>query len=151
MSIPIWCAAFCLYVTSFVQYMILKICMCHTCSKERRSGSHEATLNFHWWSPAPVFNAVGSPGGIPHCTETKHFHWKTSIMKMQINNKNIDWVSINKSPVCIPFLVIMFLLRHPQHLVILRRTIELHMTNNSSVYLKICLNLIRIQHVAICH
>lgn len=24
MSIPIWCAAFCLYVTSFVQYMILK-------------------------------------------------------------------------------------------------------------------------------
>ena len=70
MSIPIWCAAFCLYVTSFVQYMILKICMCRTCSKERRSGSREATLNFQWWSPAPVFYAVGSSGGILYFTET---------------------------------------------------------------------------------
>ena len=24
----------------------------------------------HWWSPAPVFNAVGSSGGIPYFTET---------------------------------------------------------------------------------
>ena len=52
----------------------------HACSKERRSGSHEATLKrhckehygilAHWWSPAPVFNAVGSSGGIPYFTET---------------------------------------------------------------------------------
>ena len=37
MSIPIWCAAFCLYVTSFVQYMILKCA-----AKKFACAAHEA-------------------------------------------------------------------------------------------------------------
>ena len=71
MSIPIWCAAFCLYVTSFVQYMILKCaakkcaCAAHAAKNEGQAHMKQPSI-FSGGAP----NAVGSSGRIPYFRET---------------------------------------------------------------------------------
>ena len=64
----------------------------------------------------------------------KRAHWKMLIVKMQMSKK---WhKKIVNQDIYISLSWLLFLLRHPQHLALLRRRIELHTANNSSVHLK---------------
>ena len=65
----------------------------------------------------------------------KRAHWKMLIVKMQKSENDVERLSIKTS-----LSWLLFLLRHPQHLAILRRRIELHAANNSSVHLKTLLS-----------